>query len=1078
MTTVGRLQVDLVGNTRHFKTSMRAASRVVTTFHHDLQNVGFAAAALVAPLLALGKTAATTFGEIQRTVVTAGAKFGSTAKELKELDKRVMDVAKTSEYTGKQVADLMNTLAQRGVKQKDAEAAAPHIINFAIAAETEATTAAELLVSALRQTGRGFADAGAMSDLLSSAVGRTALDVENLATALKYVGPLAHSSGLGMEEMLSTAASLTEVFGSGASQAFRGLRSMLGQMAKNNSATGDAADALRELGIAQLFVGRKTAPPMDEVMNALLGTIGRLGGDLNGLQNLLARAFPNNARTVAAAMLELREVFERNKETLADYVGFAGGLAQKRIDTFQGRILILNSNFEALQKTIGEKLEPAMNRLIDIAQGAIDYFSSLSDETVVAIAEFAAVGTAILGAITLMSLFAQVLAPFAALIANIGRLFLSMFTLPALAAAAAVIALVTLAGVLENEWPNALGKVKDSFSDLIPEIKRVGMNIVKFLPVTWFAKQIEGAKELIDSYRAYSKLRELGFKSVGGQLLNERTGDWVNTPDDVYEQAIKGEARGGLGLPRGINSEQLPDLIDALETIGRIDPDAPKVAKEMAKAVGAETEAGLRAGAKSIAVETGDVLKAGMKTGFDMVKTGLFELVQEYGPNALNAAGLDISDYDNLVNKWKEIQAEARKFIDALNKGRGGAKTPVNDKALSPEKKPGESAKAPSKDFFNQSTFGDVEGAAKADLNVGGLGQIAELVQAFAGAATLMGGIVAIFTKLITSSAQFQQITEAIGAILENVSNVLGVVLEPLKPIIGAISIFLKTVLAALSPVLEAMNAYLSPLAPIIMVLGEVLAMILAPFSMLSILFDLLAAVTETLATALMTVINGIKWVVLSIIKAVAKPINWLLEALAKFLDFIADAIETVSLGLIGGGALRSAAQKVRENKINPDEVQEEIDAVEEALRDPFGAFQRMMEEATEEFEKLAGTTAGVTEQLKNVPDGYKVARKRLEAQNIRTQGMALAGHGAQVPGLASGGIVTSPGLFMLAEGGEDEAVIPLSKLSGLGMQIGHVTVVANDPDEMYRKLDKMGRRRSLLRGRVGAGVNGPRYRG
>ena len=38
-----------------------------------------------------------------------------------------------------------------------------------------------------------------------------------------------------------------------------------------------------------------------------------------------------------------------------------------------------------------------------------------------------------------------------------------------------------------------------------------------------------------------------------------------------------------------------------------------------------------------------------------------------------------------------------------------------------------------------------------------------------------------------------------------------------------------------------------------------------------------------------------------------------------------------------------------------------------------------------------------------------------------------------QIPGLASGGVVTRPGLFMLAEGGESEAVIPLSKLGNMG---------------------------------------------
>jgi hypothetical protein len=37
-----------------------------------------------------------------------------------------------------------------------------------------------------------------------------------------------------------------------------------------------------------------------------------------------------------------------------------------------------------------------------------------------------------------------------------------------------------------------------------------------------------------------------------------------------------------------------------------------------------------------------------------------------------------------------------------------------------------------------------------------------------------------------------------------------------------------------------------------------------------------------------------------------------------------------------------------------------------------------------------------------------------------------------RIPKLAEGGIVTSPTLAMIGEGGESEAVIPLSKLAGL----------------------------------------------
>jgi hypothetical protein len=52
----------------------------------------------------------------------------------------------------------------------------------------------------------------------------------------------------------------------------------------------------------------------------------------------------------------------------------------------------------------------------------------------------------------------------------------------------------------------------------------------------------------------------------------------------------------------------------------------------------------------------------------------------------------------------------------------------------------------------------------------------------------------------------------------------------------------------------------------------------------------------------------------------------------------------------------------------------------------------------------------------------------------------AVGGLVGKIPGLAEGGIVTSPTLAMIGEGGEPEAVIPLSKMN----QMGNVTININ----------------------------------
>lgn len=1075
MTTIGRLQVDLVGNTRHFRTSMRAASRLVTTFHHDLQQVGFAAAALTAPLLALGKAAATTFGEIQRTAVTAGAKFGSTSKQLKILEKDILRISKASEYTGSQIADMMNLLAQRGVNQKDATKAAPHIVNFAIAAETDGATAAEMMTSALRQTGRGFEEAGAMSDLLATSVSRTALNADNLATALKYLGPVAHTSGMGLENMLKVSAAMTEVFGSGASQAFRGLRAMLGQMAKNKDATGDAAEALRELGLAQLFVGRKTMPPMEAVAQALTKTIVKMGGDLNQFQSVLARAMPRNAAVVTAAFTELESALEAVGVPFREMTGYAGGLAQKRINTFQGRILILNSNLEALYYTIGDKLEPSLNKLIQGAQGAIDHFSRLDTATVNSIANFAALGTAILGGVTFMGLFAQILSPFVGLLANVGRMFISSLSVPALAAGAAIIGLITLAGAMENTWPGVLAEIKDGFKDLVKSAKYFLGTLAKFN----MANLLGEAFSFVEYDAALRDLKEAGFKLQGGMLTSIKDGgrsfwsaDEIAAATTQIRQGSPDEQgrfwRTDARRPEDVlSTTQAQKILSALEVIGAYDSDAPAWVRDIGKEL-AESRT-----TESIAKQSLADLKDAFKTGMDLTAGQLSEWAMSLGEGAVDAI-LGEGTYADIKAGIADLTKELTKLREAMKNAKIGATTEKNKDKLSPEKPPG--AAAPRLDPLSFDAFKNDMGklfGGIGDIDLGGIGQLVDLVKTFIQAADVGLGILAVLAKLLVGSEQFQEIMDAVGAILQNVSNALGMVLEPLKPVIGAISIALGSALGSLAPLFETLGMILEPFAPIIITLGEILGSLLMPFAFMGQALSLLSPVLDLVGMMFNWLANAIKVLVNTVFTPLLFVWNAFLDIVLWILDNIVDRIPGVNTGK-SSDIYKDVAGK----KVDTSAWWEQVKNDAGNLLDidaQWDDFYDKMSRATDEFDSLANSAGNISEQLKNVPDGYKVARARLAAMSA----LGTTAISRQVPKFGDGGIVSSPTLALIGEKGEREAVIPESDWGTMGgVHIGHITVMANDPDEMYRKINKKARRSSLMRGQLGAGINGPRYRG
>lgn len=108
------------------------------------------------------------------------------------------------------------------------------------------------------------------------------------------------------------------------------------------------------------------------------------------------------------------------------------------------------------------------------------------------------------------------------------------------------------------------------------------------------------------------------------------------------------------------------------------------------------------------------------------------------------------------------------------------------------------------------------------------------------------------------------------------------------------------------------------------------------------------------------------------------------------------------------------------------------------------------------ELDKVFGTANGgvsVVEAISGAFDAFDRAAKRLAA-SLRGALRALRDFFAArisgsleqigIPGLAEGGIVTRPTLAMIGEGGESEAVIPLSKMSQFGFGSGGSAAGAN----------------------------------
>jgi len=373
---------------------------------------------------------------------------------------------------------------------------------------------------------------------------------------------------------------------------------------------------------------------------------------------------------------------------------------------------------------------------------------------------------------------------------------------------------------------------------------------------------------------------------------------------------------------------------------------------------------------------------------------------------------------------------------------------------------------------FNEA--GEFEGGAL----VQSLGQFQGAIEAF-----LSGDIVGGIFELLMQSDQFKGTMTIIGGILQEVANLIGSVLEPLKPIFGAISILANSILKPLVPAFEALGAMFAPFASILVSIADAMM----PF--FEIVTQILVPVFE-FAAQIMRVFAAVVGVVMKVIESVIRtaliPIVWIFNAIITVVVWVLRAVDAV-IGFITDAA-GDLADKLESKKVDIDAIIKKAgDSWKEVTDDPFARVDNNMGRAADEADRLSDTLSDVNGELRNVPQGFKIAAARFSAQDAmdasgkhevgRVGSKGLTGRRPHRPGFATGGLIAGRGLAMVAEQGP-ELILPLSRLGSLGGTTSHnYTIHALDPADAYRKIREAGRREDLAEGRVGARYNTPRFR-
>ena len=330
---------------RNMRSIRRAVNGVVASF------VKFGAIVGVISLIVLAK-AVSSFAKFEQAIVNASSVTGKLGEEFIIVKDHLSDLAqtlgKTTVFSAREAAEAMYDLASAGVEvgRMTKEDMIP-ILDLAAATQSELKFATETLTSTIAQFGLSITDTERVSDVLTATITSTKATIEKMSIALAYVGPIAHGTGLSLEE---TSAALGMLYNAGlpASMAGTALR---GALLRLMNPTAAARDTLKSLGL--------TIQDVDPTLHKFADIV-KILGERQMTTAESAIIFGVRAASGMVALAGAADKLEILTEKLHNVQGLTREIAEIQLSTLGGAFILLKSALEGLMISLGSMTNVGM----------------------------------------------------------------------------------------------------------------------------------------------------------------------------------------------------------------------------------------------------------------------------------------------------------------------------------------------------------------------------------------------------------------------------------------------------------------------------------------------------------------------------------------------------------------------------------------------------------------------------------------------------------------------------------------------------------------------------------------------
>lgn len=338
-----------------------------------MQEVGVAA-------LAMGTVAAAGLAYIVKTTADFDAQMSqvktlahATAAEMDQLRDAALNMGQGIGFSASQVADAETELVKAGVSVKDQLGGAlVGTLDLAAAGQMDVADATQIAAAAMTQFKLSGKDVPHIADLLAAGADKALGSVADLGQGLKYVGPVAQSMGVSIDQTVGTLALFAQN-GILADQAGTGLRGVLQSL---TSPSAQASGVMKQFGI-NVYDAQGKFIGLDGVAQQLHDHLGSL--DQATRNQALGQIFGNQQITQATVLMQggAKQVDKWTKAV--NDQGFAAEQAAGKMDNLNGDASKLGAAFESSIIKSGSGANDVLRTMTQHLTGLVTGIGSLPE---------------------------------------------------------------------------------------------------------------------------------------------------------------------------------------------------------------------------------------------------------------------------------------------------------------------------------------------------------------------------------------------------------------------------------------------------------------------------------------------------------------------------------------------------------------------------------------------------------------------------------------------------------------------------------------------------------------------------